>query len=511
MYNIQRVNTIDGSQDAFLAGRKEYVPDIQMRAIHWYVIHTQDQSAAKHIFDNNADIRETFYPVRHIAAGTTGRRRAESILPHYVFVRGDFKTVKDIAKSCSLCEISYVRKNNARCPMIVPDDEMDVFKTFNEYHLDMMWLRNPYPDFMKNDRARILSGPFASYEGFIKEINHDMKLVFRVGIWAIAVSNLHKYDVAIVSHGEDISEAGRIARLVDYFALSIREAGLTGNSYAILRAIIAGIGKLRSVEKYAKSLMKEHSGKDNLANLALRSFIREMSGDDKGMLEQMAGYIYSKETMPVLSRIIPDMPLRPFLTSTQGSDGIPVDIAEGTYDANTDKSTSTVNRYYAHVLTLNNAGGGFTLVTNWTCFYSQYLDMSPDMKGRFLERLVKFNLPCFHRCLLQESPIHFMEFPEQGIAGLGMIVPQSSGFGEVERNTETMGVDLGKVVPQSFGEVEQNTGNMGDGLGMAVPQSSGLTTAQTELIKAGVALCNEISASTRLRPWQRHLSTVWLR
>ncbi len=433
--------------------------------MNWYVIHTANQAVTKHIFDTHENIREAFYPMRHETGKEEGIRRAKSLFPSYVFVRGGFKEVSDIVRSHSSFEMEYTRGDGMRCPMIIPDEEMEHFKAFNEHHLDMMWLRDPYQAFLKNDRARILSGPFAGYEGFIKEIKHDMKLIFRVGIWAIAISNVHKYDISVVSHTADIPEEGRIARLIDYFTEAIRKAGNADYPCKMLRELVRGIGESGSVEKYEQKLEKEKASDSSVERILLRSFLRGTDADDKGMLEQMTRYIYSKTPNPVLTRIIPDSPVRPFLTRTQDGNGIPVEMKEGVYDAETDKSVETTHRYYAHVRIFDKADGSRILITNWTSFYRQFLDLTSESKAQFLSKLEKFHINLFLRCLTKEEGIRFMELPEHGIAGLGTILSK-------EEDTEA---------------------------------------ARSRLVTVGANLCAEIAASTRLRPWQRHLSTVWLR
>ncbi|MCD8290834.1 MAG: hypothetical protein LUC91_04955, partial [Prevotella sp.] len=64
-------------------------------------------------------------------------------------------------------------RRNFLQPMIITDEDMDTFKTMCENHLDVERLRNPYVTFFKNDRARIMVGPFVGFEGFIKEIREN--------------------------------------------------------------------------------------------------------------------------------------------------------------------------------------------------------------------------------------------------------------------------------------------------------------------------------------------------
>ncbi len=444
--------------------RREEMPEYQGSKVSWYVVHAAGQAVAKHILDSDAGIRETFYPVAHGETGQAGIRRAKSLYPSYVFVRGELSTVRRIVSEHGTMTLRHEKSGDLRRPMVIPDGEMEVFKSFNEHRLDMLWLRDPYRKFTHNDRARILSGPFAGYEGFLKEMRHDMKLVFRVGIWAIAISNIHKYDIALVSHGADIPEAGRMARLVDYFATGIREAVRVDNPYSTLREVIKGIAESKTLEKYERQLEREAAKSLTEERLSLLHHLREMDAERRGTLEEMTRYIYSKTPMPVLTRIIPDTSVRPFLTPTQGEDGIPVEMREGVYDAETDKTTETRRRYYAHVLTIGNSDGSHTLITNWTHFYRQYQDMGEQEREKLVEKLKNFHLTRFLNSLSAEAQIRFISLPRRGIAGLGTVVPAGT-------------------------DIEQ---------------------AKAELVKAGAALCEEISSSTRLRPWQRHLTTVWL-
>lgn len=68
--------------------------------------------------------------------------------------------------------------------MVVADSEMTAFRLFNDNTAgQLMMLRSPFCNFTSADRIRIMSGPFAGYEGYIREIGGDNKLIFKVDRW----------------------------------------------------------------------------------------------------------------------------------------------------------------------------------------------------------------------------------------------------------------------------------------------------------------------------------------
>lgn len=125
--------------------------------------------------------------------------------------------------------------------MVVADSEMTAFRLFNDNTAgQLMMLRSPFCNFTSADRIRIMSGPFAGYEGYIREIGGDNKLIFKVGSMAIALSNVMRYDVAVVENHHASTETSLQLRIADSLRARLEEAGHVDDACDRLRDIMTG-------------------------------------------------------------------------------------------------------------------------------------------------------------------------------------------------------------------------------------------------------------------------------
>ncbi len=471
--------------------------------ISWYVVHTRNQLQIKHLLDKSEGIVETFLPITHRRHQPAGGLKARAIVMTYLFVRGRLGDIKAALKDIDGVELEMTALRDAGIPMCIDDEDMHRFMTFSEHHLELERLRNPYRSFNNNDRARILSGPFAGYEGFIKEIKRDLKLIVRVGNWAVAVANIQKYDLVIISNdGTRESEAARIARLHDYFGVRLRafstDSDTDTNPFAVLRHLVADFHKYGTatniLERTEKKLNRQPlTGTEQTARHYLNHLVSSKSGfADESRLKQMSQYIYSKEPDALLEHILPDMPLRPFLTpqpeeqihtvriKQQNQDTettiirkhkdfdehiIPIIIDEGLYDSESDTIKKERRHYLAHVAVTKNPDGTYKVFTNWHHFYQQYLWQTDDSKSQLIDKLDRYGMDNFRSVLSQDTTIRFMEHPTLKIYGLS-----------------------------TTADTEED-----------------IQSSIDKLITEGKEIIDEIMTSTRLRPWQKHLCRVWIR
>ncbi len=468
--------------------------------VKWYVVHTRNQLRTKQLFEFEEGIVETFLPMIHRDTTQEDKLKATPLVSTYLFVRGSKAAILKVLKSADGLELEMSSLRSSKHPMIVPDEEMELFRSFSEMHLNVERLRNPYRTFFNNDRARILTGPFAGYEGFIKEIKRDLKLIIRFGDWAMAVANIQKYDLEIISNaGSRESEQARLARLQDYFTARLHVFGAGAKTTEVLRHLVADFHQHKTIAKIQDEIRNRYPDRSQMPEaerleLAFLheleanptpikttvsgSKLRSVSGEtDEIRLEQMALYIYSKEPHPDLCRIFPDSPLRPFLTpvgqESEAQEGVemlnfPVTMPEGSYDVATDRTRMQENRYQAHVGVTRQADGTVLLFTNWDYLYRQFLLMNRSARENLQEKLEKYQLTHFHKALFcPEAKFHFLQHPTFGCYGLATCFPSASAA-----------------------EVKE---------------------AARQLVEQGQAIVQEIMTSTRMRFWQKCLCKVWIR
>lgn len=139
---------------------------------------------------------EAFVPERLVRRrDSRGRFNSyrESALHNYLFAR-TAKHVIDELKSYRLPMLRYVMHvtNGIRCPMIVPDIDMEHFMAIAAHLEDrILYLSPAEPELREGDRVRITGGPFAGVEGrFIRlrQAKERRVVVVIEGVAAVATA-----------------------------------------------------------------------------------------------------------------------------------------------------------------------------------------------------------------------------------------------------------------------------------------------------------------------------------
>ncbi len=506
------------------------------QAYHWYVVHSDNQQYLKRVLTGRNGIEEIYLPMEHVKKNNSTGIKAKVLLTTYIFVYAIESCIRSELEVFD-AQLELDSHRDYKRPMIINDEDMDTFKTMCEHHLDIEMLRNPYVTFFKNDRARITVGPFVGFEGFIKEIKGDLKLITQLGDWTVAISNIQKYDIEIISNKSSHStEAARFARLADYFRelllghdvqdtfhsesagrisiydneaktrLTINVATDMVEASHILRQLISGMHRYSTKSQLMTALFRKTS--DNSHEMkVMRDFLSTMSYNDEAMLIQMTQYIYSKDPKAILEESVPDVFFRPFLTITPGAEMRPTpsvefqtdensdeksqpvnkyianpiptvvnhpnlkcdewiyetSMTEGEFDPQTDKTETKSVPYYAHVAVMPYGADKIKIMTNWGDFFRKYQLWQKDEQSNFLLKLRKYNLMTFHNLLFGITPYSVMTSP------------------------------------------------IGTGIGIIIDKHENIETAIKSLIETNISLIEEILSSTRLRPWQKRLSSVWIR
>lgn len=213
---------------------------------NWYVVHTQPrgEKMLKALLDREPAVVDTYLPMRQQFAIVGGQRvsRMALTMPGLVFVRGNKNQLVALLREKSgASRLMVDSSRKEKDAMVVADSEMTAFRLFNDNTAgQLMMLRSPFCNFTSADRIRIMSGPFAGYEGYIREIGGDNKLIFKVGSMAIALSNVMRYDVAVVENHHASTETSLQLRIADSLRARLEEAGHVDDACDRLRDIMTG-------------------------------------------------------------------------------------------------------------------------------------------------------------------------------------------------------------------------------------------------------------------------------
>lgn len=213
---------------------------------NWYVVHTQPrgEKMLKALLDREPAVADTYLPMRQQFAIVGGQRvsRMALTMPGLVFVRGNKNQLVALLREKSgASRLMVDSSRKEKDAMVVADSEMTAFRLFNDNTAgQLMMLRSPFCNFTSADRIRIMSGPFAGYEGYIREIGGDNKLIFKVGSMAIALSNVMRYDVAVVENRHASTETSLQLRIADSLRARLEEAGHVDDACDRLRDIMTG-------------------------------------------------------------------------------------------------------------------------------------------------------------------------------------------------------------------------------------------------------------------------------
>lgn len=114
---------------------------------------------------------------------------AQNILPSYMFVRTDVRTIKKLR--LEFFGKFYVYSDiKTKEPTVVPDKELEIFRIVTSSgDTGLQFLDSDPVKYQKGDKVRVTDGPFKGAEGYIVRIKKDRRLVVTItGVAAIATS-----------------------------------------------------------------------------------------------------------------------------------------------------------------------------------------------------------------------------------------------------------------------------------------------------------------------------------
>lgn len=311
----------------------------------------------------------------------------------------------------------------------------------------------------ENDTVMITDGPFVGRTGVIKQVkSHGVKdrcFFFGFGDFCVQLSGVRRYGVIVVRESAKGTKAQlpNTWRYIDYLQGKLQASYFADTASFALRHILEQYNKVKDVEKCQTLLLAEAKTQKTEAEsreLALQAvWLQQMDDEELGALKSLSRFFQSEDNSVALglADLIPDMPLRPFLTPTSGVEipkgkdyilfphngfvelicrvnlkeefqkaenypslGI-TDAKEGRYTEDGKlKGKMRKSRpfqlsakeyvYYVHVgLRESEGGNGVTAMCNWGEFTHRYLSLSADEQTHFLADLLSKGYHETHRLL----------------------------------------------------------------------------------------------------------------
>lgn len=112
-----------------------------------------------------------------------------------VFLQGTVKGIQEFLKQY-FPQYHLVNDCSTGKPASIRDTIMQPFMNVMHTHPEQItFLRDPFEKFSRDHvKLRVLTGPFAGYEGYIVRIDRDRQLVFDFGGYAVALRGVHNED-----------------------------------------------------------------------------------------------------------------------------------------------------------------------------------------------------------------------------------------------------------------------------------------------------------------------------
>ena len=159
------------------------------KKIFWYPLRVFFGRAdlVRRTFDE-ADL-ESFYPMRLVEKPTKEGLRfvEEPLVRSLMFVKTDPETLRELRVKLHGTIATY-HDRVAQGPLVVPEKQMDQFKELCQLKdSGLEYLGDDQPKYHTGDRVRVIEGIFKGFEGHIKRIRHDRRLIVTVeGVAAFA-------------------------------------------------------------------------------------------------------------------------------------------------------------------------------------------------------------------------------------------------------------------------------------------------------------------------------------
>lgn len=388
----------------------------------------------------------------------------------------------------------------------ISDEEMYRYKVCVEQcasHTDDIHIVGKnYADLVaENDLLMITEGPFQGFTGVIKQVkSHGVKdrcFFFSLGSFCVRLSSIRRYGVIVIKECAQGTKAQlpNTWRYIDFLIGKLQASYFADTASVALRQILEYYNKVESIEecqalllRAAKAQPTEQESRD-MALLAV--WLQQMSDEELGALKSLRRFFQSEDNSvaAALPDLIPDMPLRPFLTPSSGVELLKgknyvlfphKDFAELIFRVNlkeefrkaenypslsiTDKQEGRYTEdgklkgkmrksrpfhlsdkeyvYYVHIgLWDQEDGKGVKAMVNWGGFLHRYQQLTGEERNAFLQDLQAKGYDETHRLLTQSEMLD--ETPT--LSGFTCLLPNASLHTIMTRYERT--VKFRKITP----------------------------------------------------------------
>lgn len=268
----------------------------------------------------------------------------------------------------------------------------------------------------ENDTIMIIDGPFAGFTGVIRQLKSrgvkDRHLFFRLGNMCVSLSGVRRFNYIVISESGKGKKAllPNTWRHIDFLTGRLQQAYFADTASSALRSILYHYNKAASIDECQKLLLRSAKVRTNeveVGDMALQAaFLGRMDDMERSALESLKRFFCSADNSVArgLEELIPDMPLRPFLTPTSGvclpenrnfvlfrhADFIELILRVNLKDVfirpdNTGRHVHDDFVYYAHIaLKPDSYGSGMAAMVNWGGFIHRYVGLTDDERMKFL-------------------------------------------------------------------------------------------------------------------------------
>ena len=323
----------------------------------------------------------------------------------------------------------------------IPDEDMEHFIYFSDKMADgiegLSIVDKRYDDLiLENDTIRILSGPLAGWVGVVKQIKNkgkkDRHLFVRFGNnRCLNISNIRQYDMQVEHEATKGAKAEAVGvwRAIDQMIGYLQAKQPSENAYETLRGLFVSYQKRLAVYRNRRMTDLAYSNKKEEKTVAQQQKVLGQIDDTmRNNFRILSNNFQAGKTTleKWLNELIPDAPLRPFLTPTsgitipQGQDyavlrhnGITEFILRCNLrevfqnkDNESSKNTMAFDEdylYYAHFALLDTDGAKVKLICSWGGFYNYYTSQSDKEQEAFLGDLKSKKYPHLHYLLTQSE------------------------------------------------------------------------------------------------------------
>ena len=346
---------------------------------------------------------------------------------------GELQKEKLVSSAHLLCkDVKNLSTDDIVKTATIPDEDMEHFIYFSDKVADgiegLSIVDKRYDDLiLENDTVRIFSGPLAGWVGVVKQVKNkgkkDRHLFVRFGNnLCLSFSNVRQYDMQVEHEATKgpKAEAVGVWRAIDQMVGYLQAKQPSENAYQTLRTLFLDYQKRLPVYRNKSMSDLAYENKKEKSTVAQQQKVLDQI--DKRMRNNfrvLSNYLKAGEITleKWLKDLIPDAPLRPFLTPTSGAiipeghdytvlhhHGITElilrcnlrDVFLDKGRVETDKNTTIFDEdyeYYAHFALVNTDGGKVKAICSWGGFYDYYASQSSQEQEAFLRDLESKKYP----------------------------------------------------------------------------------------------------------------------